>query len=327
MKMPLCISCLLLLAVGQLAMPSAPQAELSTSEIQAKFYLPDVQSGYYRGTRFDWAGQIHSLRWKNHEYFGQWFDKYDPKLHDAIAGPVEEFLTNMGSLGYSEAKVGEPFVRIGVGTVRKSDDKDYQRFNTYDIVDPGTRRQSSGKDWIEFVHELKDSGVGYSYVYRKKLQLVRNTLVIEHDLRNTGRKRIETSVYNHNFFTLDNETTGPDVVVRFPYELKALKPLNNELADVRGKEIVFNRVFARGQTVYTELDGFGPTSSAYDIRIENRRTRAAVHITGDRPLSKLVFWSAWKTVCPEPYIDVSADPGKTSSWRLTYAFYEATQGR
>ncbi len=175
MKMPLCISCLLFLAVGQLAMPSAPQAELSTSEIQAKFYLPDVQSGYYRGTRFDWAGQIHSLRWKNHEYFGQWFDKYDPKLHDAIAGPVEEFLTNMGSLGYSEAKVGEPFVRIGVGTVRKSDDKDYQRFNTYDIVDPGTRKQSSGKDWIEFVHELKDSGVGYSYVYRKKLQIVDGT--------------------------------------------------------------------------------------------------------------------------------------------------------
>jgi hypothetical protein len=324
MKMPL-ISGLLFLALGQLPMPSAPHAELSTSEIQASFYLPDPQSGYYRGTRFDWAGQIHSLRWKKHEYFGQWFDKYDPKLHDAIEGPVEEFLTNMGSLGYTEAKVGETFVRIGVGTVRKTDDKDYQRFNTYEIVDPGVWKHAKGKDWIEFVHELKDSGTGYSYVYRKKLTFAKNTLVIEHDLKNTGRKRIDTSVYNHNFFTLDNQTTGPDFVVRFPYELKAQKPLNSELADVRGKEIIFNKVFERGQTVYTEFEGFGPTPASYDIRIENRKTGAAVHITGDRPIQKQVFWSAWKTVCPEPYIDVSADAGKSSTWRLTYEFYEATQ--
>jgi galactose mutarotase-like enzyme len=213
--------------------------------------------------------------------------------------------------------------------VRKADDKDYQRFNTYEIVDPGTRKVSNGKDWIEFVHELKDSGSGYAYVYRKKLQLAKNTLVIEHELRNTGRKRIDTSVYNHNFFTLDNHTTGPDLVVRFPFELKTPKPVG-ELAQVAGREITFPRVFERGQTIFTELDGFGPKASDYDIRVENRKTGAGVHITSDRPLSKLVFWSAWKTVCPEPYIDASADPGKASSWRLTYEFYQATpptQGR
>lgn len=327
MKVPLIVSSLLFLALGQVAMPSPPHAEIATAEIHASLYLPDAQTGYYQGTRFDWAGQIHSLRWRDHEYFGRWFDKYDPKLHDAIAGPVEEFLTNMSSLGYAEAKVGEPFIRIGVGAVRKTDDKDYQRFNTYDIVDPGTRKQTSGKDWIEFVHELKDSGTGYGYVYRKKLQLAKNTLIIEHELRNTGRRRIETSVYNHNFFTLDNETTGPDFVVRFPYELKAMKPMNDQLAQVRGKEIVFNRTFERGQTVYTELEGFGATPSSYDIRIENRRTGAGVHIIGDRPIQKQVFWSAWKTVCPEPYIDASADPGKTSTWTLTYEFYEVSKGR
>ena len=326
MKIPINLALLFLLTLGQAPMPSAPQAEISTPEIRASLYLPDDQSGYYRGTRFDWAGQIHSLRWKNHEYFGQWFDKYDPKLHDAIAGPVEEFLTGASSLGYSEAKVGETFVRIGVGAVRKPEEKEYQRFNTYEIVDPGTRRLSKKSDSIEFVHELKDSGSGYGYVYRKTLRLAKNTLVIEHHLQNTGRKRIETSVYDHNFFTLDNQTTGPDFVVRFPFELQPLKPLS-ELAAVRGKEIAFAKVFERGQTVYTELGGFSAKPSDYDIRIENRQTGAGVHITGDTPLLKMVFWSAWKTVCPEPYIDVSADPGKSSSWRITYEFYEATKGR
>ena len=35
-----------------------------------------------------------------------------------------------------------------------------------------------------------------------------------------------------------------------------------------------------------------------------------MHVTGDRPLAKLLFWSAWKTVCPEPYIDMRVEPGK-----------------
>ena len=33
--------------------------------------------------------------------------------------------------------------------------------------------------------------------------------MLEHRLKNTGRKPIATSVYNHNFFTLDRQPTGP----------------------------------------------------------------------------------------------------------------------
>jgi hypothetical protein len=29
----------------------------------------------------------------------EWFERYDPKLHDAITGPVEEFLTDGAGLG------------------------------------------------------------------------------------------------------------------------------------------------------------------------------------------------------------------------------------
>jgi hypothetical protein len=30
----------------------------------------------------------------HHQFVGHWFEHYDPKLHDAIVGPVEEFRTN-----------------------------------------------------------------------------------------------------------------------------------------------------------------------------------------------------------------------------------------
>src|ERR1043165_8110742 len=96
-------------ALGTLAAAEFPQADISNGVVKAKLYLPDAQKGYYQGTRFDWSGVIPSLEYKGHNYFGQWFEKYDPKIHDAIMGPVEEFLSppNRTGLGYDEAKTGE----------------------------------------------------------------------------------------------------------------------------------------------------------------------------------------------------------------------------
>ena len=108
---------------------------------------------------------------------------------------------------------------------------------------------------------------------------------------------------------MDLATTGPDIVVRFPFDEKAARPLN-DLAEVRGKDIAFLKEFQKGQTVFTEVEGFGAAASDYDFRLENRKTGAGVRITGDRPLVKVYFWSANLTVCPEPYIDVSADPAR-----------------
>ncbi len=311
---------ILLLALGQAADVKVPQAEISSSSVRATVYLPDAQSGYYRGTRFDWSGVIASLSWNGHSFFGQWFEKYDPKLHDAITGPVDEFLTKDAGLGYDEAKPGGTFVRIGVGAVRKPDEPAYRRFATYDIVDSGTWKVDKGRDWIEFTHELRDAG-GYAYVYRKTLRLGKDTLVLEHRLKNTGSKPIATSVYNHNFYMLDRQPTGPDFVVRFPFEPRALAALNG-LAETRGRDIVFLKEFERRQTVFTELQGFGASAADYDIRVENRKTGAGVRQIGDRPISKLLFWSAGITVCPEAYIDLAIEPGKESAWRIAYEFYQ-----
>jgi hypothetical protein len=307
--------------LSQLAAPRFPQAELSNASVRATLYLPDAQQGYYRGTRFDWSGAIASLKWNGHEYFGPWFERHDPKIHDAITGPVEEFLTGDAGLGYAEARPGESFVRIGVGAVRKPDEPAYRRFETYEIVDPGKWTIKKSTSSIEFVHELGDTA-GYAYVYRKTLRLIKDSLVLEHRLKNTGRKPIATSVYNHNFFTLDRQPTGPDIVVRFPFDPRAARALNG-LAVIRGRELAFLKEFVKGQTVFTELEGFGATARDYDFRIEHRQTGAGVRITSDRPLSKLLFWSAALTVCPEPYIDASVAPGKESSWRITYQFYQA----
>src|SRR6266704_1469151 len=108
MKIPVLLALSALLLCAQ----EFPQAEISNGLVRARLYLPDPAKGYYRATRFDWAGVIPRLEFKGHTYFGQWFEKYDPKIHDAIIGPVEEFVTNNLPLGYEEAQPGGTFLRI-----------------------------------------------------------------------------------------------------------------------------------------------------------------------------------------------------------------------
>ncbi len=301
-----------------------PQAEISNGAIQMMLYLPDAERGYYRGTRFDWSGQIYSLRYKDHDYFGQWFERYDPKLHDAIMGPVEEFRTGDAGLGYSEAKAGGTFIRIGVGVVRKPQERAYQAFRTYEIVNPGKWVTRPERDRITFIHELADD-TGYRYEYRKTIRLTgsRPRMTIEHVLKNKGRKAIETAVYDHNFFVIDNQPAGPDFTVKFAFPLEAASKIA-PLAEVRGDQLAYLKELEPRQSVFTELKGFGPSAKDYDIRIENRKVNAGVRITGDKPLQKVVFWSIRKTLCPEPYIQMRVEPGREAKWKLTYDFYTGT---
>jgi hypothetical protein len=313
------------LMLGALTAAEVPQADISNGLVKAKLYLPDPQQGYYRATRFDWSGVIASLEYKGHNFFGQWFDRYDPKIHDAITGPVEEFLSNKSGLGYDEAKPGENFVKIGVGAIRKPDEPRFRQFSTYEIADSGKWSVRKGDDWVEFTQELTDTG-GYAYLYKKTVRLTKGKpeLALEHSLKNTGKKTIETSVYDHNFYMLDGLPTGPDTVVRFPFDLHVTGDLRG-LAEVRGKDFAYLKELQKGQTAAGDLEGFGDTAKDYDIRVENRKAGIGVHQVGDRPLSRMYFWSIRTTVCPEAYISMKIEPGKEFTWRIAYEFYTLNQ--
>jgi hypothetical protein len=314
---------LLLIASCFAADTEFPNAEISNGVVTAKLLLPDAQKGYYRGTRFDWSGQFQSLKTKDHEYFGQWFEKYDPKLHDAIMGPVEEFLTDEKALGYDEAPVGGEFIRIGIGALRKPEERRFERFKTYDIVDGGKWMVRKGKDWIEFTQELGDHN-GYAYQYTKRISLSKGApeMVIDHKLKNKGKKAIKTSQYNHNFFVLDGQPTGPDASAHFAFDLKPQRPVQADLAEVRGRTVAYKTELVKGQSVYSEFEGFGETASDYDIRVENKKSGAGVRIEGDQPITKLVYWSIRTTLCPEAYITLQVPPGGESKWAYKYTFYD-----
>lgn len=299
-----------------------PSTSFSNGTITARLYLPSAEQGYYRGTRFDWAGVIYSLSFDGHEFFGDWLGADDPYMHARITGPVDEFLTDGKGLGYDEAPAGGAFIRIGVGVCEKPEEEDYRQMHTYTVIDHGKRSMQRGENWIEFTHEIEEPVSGYAYHYTKRLTLTvgKPELAIDYTLRNTGDKVIESQVYNHNFFVIDGQTTGPDFVLRFPFDLEVDGDLGG-LARVRGNELVFLKEFSPDDGIFTLLKGFGDGIEDNRFELENRSTGAGVRMIADRPIARIQFWAPHSTICPEPFIDLDVPPGMSEKWALRYEFY------
>jgi len=295
-----------------------PEASITNGEITAKLYLPDPKNGFYRATRFDWAGVVSSLKYKDHQYFGQWYTKHDSKVHDAIQGPVEAF----DPIGYEDAKPGETFIKIGVGTLRKINSNPYKFSSQFVIVNGGVWKVRKKKDRVEFIHELYDEN-GYAYIYKKTLRLVyqKPELILEHSLKNTGKKVIETNTFNHNFFMIDKQATGPDFTVSLPFNIES-KASGKDLIMFKNKEIRYLKDLEKGESTMEYPKGFsGNKVEDYDITIENKKTGGGVRITADKPLSNFMFWSIPTTLSPEPFIKIKVLPGGEFKWDIKYQFY------
>ena len=299
-----------------------PKAIISNGLIQAVVYLPDAKNGYYRGSRFDWSGVVGYLAYKGHTYFGVWFPHYDPLLHDAITGPVEEFRPRDASpLNYDQAKPGELFVKPGVGVLRRIDDGPFKFTAPYPIVDGGKWTVSTHGGGVSFRQNLSGPA-GISYIYKKVLKLDKHqpVLILEHRMKNTGTKTIETDVYNHDFFVLDDVPTGPGMVVRFPFEPKVEPGFANGVR-INGKEIIYERELQTGESGAGSLTGFSSNVSDFDFIVENQKTGVGVEQSGDLPISSIFFWSIRTTICPEAYVHLKIAPGTTAHWTIRYRFY------
>lgn len=311
-----------------------PSVQIANGVITATVYLPDAAAGFYRGTRFDWAGVIDRLEYRGHTFYAPWFTKTDATVrdfvndgvdvtagpHTAVTGPVEEFSV----LGFAEAALGGAFVKIGVGALRKpGDGSAYSAYRSYEFADAGKRTVTPRADGVDFTHELADTGSGFAYHYTKNVRLNpgRPELVIAHRLVNRGTKPMVGTVYNHNFLVLDGKTPGPDFVITAPFELKTAKPLEPAVATISGREFRYAAPVPATGRVTAQFEGFGPTAADYRFTIENRKAGAGVEMIGDRPLNRLSLWSIRTVLALEPFLAFDIAPGAEYTWEYTYRYY------
>lgn len=293
-----------------------PNTVISNDQVQMKIYLPDPESGLYRATRFDWSGVIGSVQYKGHEYFGYWKDTHDPMVHEDLTGPVEGFIKP--GLGYAEADPGEGFIRIGVGVIEKADEPQYQMFKTYRILDHGNWKIDQGPDWITFTHEIT-SDFGYGYSYQKTISLKDDGFTIDHVLHNTGEKIIETDQFNHNFFMIDGEISGPAFTISFPYTI-ATEDEMKDLMAIQTNELHFLKEF-RDTSLFLTLTGYSRQSEDHQVTVVNNKSGAGVRFAVDKPLHRMCFWACETTLSPENFIWISVEPGEEMAWKSDYSLF------
>jgi hypothetical protein len=225
-------------------------------------------------------------------------------------------------LGWDDAQPGGTFIKIGVGVLRRGEGN-YNRYFPYEVVDPGKWSVSKQRDSIEFTQELSDANSGYGYVYRKVVRLLNGKaeMTIDQSLKNTGKRAIQSSVYNHNFVVLDKQARGPDFTFRVPFQIQANRPPNKELAEIRGNEIVFRKPLSGEDQLAVPIQGFGESARDTEIVIENRKVGAGVKITGDRPLVRDLLWSIRTVLAIEPYIAIDIEPGAEFTWKNMFEYY------
>jgi len=311
--------------VGYL-LASAPDIMIANGLINARITRIDAARGFYNGTRFDQAGVVTSLVLNGREFYGPWFEKTAPDVLDytyvgenivagpdsAISGPVEEF----APLDFEP--IPGLFIKPGVGVLYQPDTQPYDHYRHYRIVDAGERSTRVTNTGVTFVQSL--SNAGYGYVYEKSLSLVpgKPQLLITHRLRNTGRKSINTNVYNHNFLKLVHGNSGTKIT--FPFALSAANPPAADLMRIQGNSLTYLRSMANKERISFLLTGFGKSAADYDFTIEDTVNGGGVRVQGDQPITRLNIFSVDRVQSVEPFIAIDLAPGTEKRWSYTYTF-------
>jgi hypothetical protein len=311
------------------ALDGLPSKTIDNGIVSAKVYLP-VPFGFYRATRFDHAGMITHITYKGQDYGRYWFVKTSPEVHNftydqdglvahnnnVAAGPVEEF----GENGFDAGGAGGRFLKIGVGILKRDTDK-YDRFHTYPILNEGKRTTTATKTSIRFTQVVAGDPSGYGYSYSKTVRVLpgKAELVIEDTLRNTGKKPIDTTVYNHHFMTI---SPGEDAVeLAAPFTLTQARPMPADVVKFDGARMTYLRGLTGEEQVAGDLTGFTNAVSDNDFRVTNTKTGYGVRLRASMPVTRLLWWTVPSTMGIEPYMDVKVAPGEEKHWTHTLDYY------
>ncbi|MBS2212696.1 hypothetical protein KEM09_14855 [Carboxylicivirga mesophila] len=315
------ISGFLLLASEQVVKHDYPVSVIQNDSIRVTVLMPDELNGYYRSTRFDWSGMIAQINYGDHEFLQAW-EMYDGTVHGGVHDPLtpgtgtgtaEEF---RNPLGYEEANVGEPFVKIGVGVLQRASQDPYFWDYPYKIIQSGKWDIQINKSSIVFKQSMV-TDFGYAYDYEKQIRLIDNKAELEiiHMLKNCGAKPIFANPYCHNFFSFDNYPGGQNYKMVFPNDVCPVDQFDSRIT-FEGNEIKINEDDLRNDWIGGHINA--GTSKEYTVI--NSKTRTSIKVIEDKDLGPFYIYMSRTSVCAEPMVEFSIDNGQSFTWKRTYQF-------
>ena len=297
----------------------------------------------YRGTRFDWSGFITQVTLDGKHTFCM-PESLEPGQGTGGIGLCNEF-SNELTVGYDEAKPGEPFLKLGIGLLKRPDEGSYNFFRPHEIVENFPIHVEPKPDQVIFYVEPIECR-GYAARLEKTVSVQENKLILGYSLKNTGTRTITTHEYCHNFLGINQLPIGPDYQLRFPQqvELEPPPPNMHRMAPpnmrwipkpilrwlitrmmrqmqgsllMKGSQITWKEIPEKA--FFSRLVGFKFRTEA-QWELFHRPSRLIVREVDNFPPSRLVVWGTTHVVSAEVYTDIHIQPGESQEWQRVFEF-------
>lgn len=224
-------------------------------------------------------------------------------------------------LGFAEAKVGEWFLKMGCGVLRRTEE-DYSFCKEYDFVPLEVTSERRG-DAVLFQAEQKETG-GYAYRYEKIFRLGENGLILQYFFTNTGEKNILWQSYSHNFFRA-NLCRPETVRLQFDYgenlKLRHVSGENvlKETGDEKGKESLMVAKRVADSSFY--VGEFPKDRAPVGYKLWFSQPKRGIGESIDLMPIKCKLWMAENCICPELFVEGNIKPGERLGFCRTYSFF------
>lgn len=284
---------------------------LRSGELTIEVMYPNDPARYNRGTRFSPVANVVRAVMGGKDFL------FSPVTHDPVndnCGLAMEFdiTSDEGPPGYAEAALGEGFLKIGVGVLRKTT-PEYHFFKPNEVIDPAKTTVKWEGDRAIF--DQVSAGVnGYAYKLNAEVRLQAPWIDIHCELTNTGTKAFTTEQYSHNYFCFDNAPVGPNYEVLFPYDFEATGMDGSQKRDGRG--IVYEKTLSKPMNIRVPMpeNYSGPNTVTVRNVVNGQEITATTSIPGTRTF---VHASALY-LCPEQFVRISLKPGESTKWTRRY---------
>ena len=287
---------------------------LKNKNLEIHIDLPDEQ---YNFSRFDWTGKIAAVKFQNSPLTIA--ERIDI-VNDADFG--KGFYNEFGidsALGFEETAIGGWFHKIGVGLLKKDDNK-YVFTKKYEIK-PAQFKITTANNTI-VINCISATVYGYAYVLKKTIILQESGFEIKYRLENTGKKNIRTSEYVHNFLAINETLMGSDYVLKFPFELKPERfwdSLNSEQKVILGTNEIGFKGTPNEQFFFSNLSGGEPIDAAWELL--NHKLKIGISEVGSFKVKKVNLWGWQHVVSPELFIAIHIEPGQSKEWSRKYKVF------
>jgi hypothetical protein len=271
----------------------------------------------YNFSRFDWTGKIVKVKF-NHISLSSTEKNDYLNEHHFGKGFYNEFGMDT-ALGFEEAKIGDWFHKIGVGLLKKEDNK--YLFNKNYKIKPAKFKVITKSNKI-FIQCKSESVNGYSYLLKKEIMLQGNNFIINYELQNTGEKDIKTSEYAHNFMAINNELIGTNYVLKFPIPLKSNlfdKTVNMEQkVEIKQNEFKFNAT-PNKPFFFSNLSNNNTIDAFWELI--NLKSNIGISETGSFKTNKINLWGCGHVISPELFFNIYIKPNQIEKWSRTYNIF------